>query len=45
MNNNSDIDDNIEYENEIENEPIIYHLINNKGDIYLYSIKSKLKED
>ena len=41
LNANNDIDDNIDYDKEIENEPIIYHLINNKGDIYLYTIKSK----
>ena len=41
MNTNSDIDDNIDYDKKSENEPIIYHLINNKGDIYLYTIKSK----
>ena len=41
LNTNSDIDDNIDYDKKSENEPIIYHLINNKGDIYLYTIKSK----
>ncbi len=38
----SDEDDKINY-NESEEIPSIFHVINNKGDIYLYTLKYKFK--